>query len=85
MRVQACLSTKKDGESSFLHCVSLVKLEQDCLCVGSSFQRRIHRRGVAVKLVPTCLCAENILKNIFKRGGGAVKPVQACLSARNDG
>ena len=29
--VQACLSGRKDGESSFHHCVGLVKLVQACL------------------------------------------------------
>ena len=74
--VQAFLSARKDGERSFLHCGSPVKLEQPCLCVGSTLQRR---RGGAVKLVPTCLCAGNILKTRFKRGGGAVKHVQAFI------
>ena len=80
--VQAFLSARKDGERSFLHCGSPVKLEQACLCVGSTLQRR---RGGAVKLVPTCLCAGNILKSRFKRGGGAVKHVQAFISSRKDG
>ena len=56
--VLACLSVRKDGESSFLHCGSPVKLEQACLCVGSTLQRRLHRLGRAVKLVQTYLCAE---------------------------
>ena len=29
--IQACLSARKDGESSFHHCVGLVKLVQACL------------------------------------------------------
>ena len=29
--VQACLSGRKDGESSFDHCVGLVNLVQACL------------------------------------------------------
>ena len=32
--VQACLSARKDGESSFHHCVGLVKLVQGCLGPG---------------------------------------------------
>ena len=47
--VQACLSARKDGESSFLHCGGPVKLVQNCLCVGNTLQRRFHRRGGAVK------------------------------------
>ena len=31
MHVQACFSARKDGESSFHHCVRLVKLVQACL------------------------------------------------------
>ena len=31
MHVPACLSARKDGESSFHHCVGLVKLLQACL------------------------------------------------------
>ena len=29
--VQVCLRARKDGESSFHHCVGLVKLVQGCL------------------------------------------------------
>ena len=32
--VQACLSARKYGESSFHHCVGLVKLMQGCLRPG---------------------------------------------------
>ena len=32
--VQACLSPRKDGESSFHHCVYLVKLVQGCFGPG---------------------------------------------------
>ena len=46
MNVQASLSARKDGESSFHRSGSPVKLVQACVCVGSTLQRRIHRRGV---------------------------------------
>ena len=53
--VQACLSTSKDGESSFHYCVSPVKLVEACLCAGNTLQRRFNRRGGAVKHVQACL------------------------------
>ena len=31
-QLQACLSARKDRESSFLHCGSPGRLVQDCLC-----------------------------------------------------
>ena len=34
--VQACLSSRKDGESSFHHCGGPVKLVQTCLGMGST-------------------------------------------------
>ena len=42
--VQACLSARKDGESSVHHCGGPVKLVQTCLCAGNTLQRRFHRR-----------------------------------------
>ena len=35
-RVQACLSARKDGESSFHHCGGPVKLVQTCLYAGNT-------------------------------------------------
>ena len=32
--VQACLSTRKELESTFHHCGGLVKLVQACVCAG---------------------------------------------------
>ena len=32
--MQACLSARKDGESSFHHCVGLVMLVQGCFVPG---------------------------------------------------
>ena len=40
--MQACLSARRDGESSFLHCGSPVNLGQGCLCVGSTLQRSYY-------------------------------------------
>ena len=34
--VQACLSVRKELESSFNHCGGLVRLVQDCLCAGKT-------------------------------------------------
>ena len=52
--VQGCLSARRDGQSTFLHCGSPVKLVQTCLCAGNTLQRRFHRRGGAVKHVQAC-------------------------------
>ena len=55
--VQATLSARKDGESSFLQCGSPVKLVQASLCVGSTVQRRFHRREGAARKVQDSLSA----------------------------
>ena len=34
--VEACLSAREDGESSFLRCGGTVRLVQSCLCSGKS-------------------------------------------------
>ena len=77
--VQACLSARKDGESSFLHCGGPVKLVQTCLCVGNTLQRRFHRRGGAVKHVQACLSSRKDGESSFHHCGGPVKLVQTCL------
>ena len=63
--MQACLSARKDVESSFHNCVSPVKLVQACLCAGNTLQRRFNRRRGAVKHVQACLSARNDLEAIF--------------------
>ena len=55
--MQACLSTSEDRVSSFLLCGGVVKLVKTRLCVGSTQQRRFHRRGGAVKHMQACLSA----------------------------
>ena len=42
--VQACLSARKDGESSFHLCGGPVQLVQASLCAGNILQRRFHSR-----------------------------------------
>ena len=34
--MQACLSARKDRESSFHHCGGPVKLVKDCVCAGKT-------------------------------------------------
>ena len=43
--VEACLSARKDGDLSFHHCGSPVKLVQACLCAGNTLICRLHRQG----------------------------------------
>ena len=78
MNVQASLSARKDGESSFHHCGS-----DASLCVGSTLQRRFHCRGVAVKHVQACLSARKDGERSFLHCGIPVKLLQTCLCAVN--
>ena len=64
--VQACLSTSKDGESSFHYCGSTVKLVQACLWAGNTPERRFNRRGGPVKHVQTCLCTSKDGESSFE-------------------
>ena len=80
-RVQACLSARKDVESSFHHCGSPVKLVQGCLYAGNTLQRCFKRRRGAVNHVQACLSARNDLESSFHHFGGPVKLVQACFCA----
>ena len=80
--VHACLSASKDGESSFHHCGSPVKLVQACLCARNTLQRRFNRRGGAVK--QGCSSAREDGEISFHYCGSlVVKLVQACLWAEN--
>ena len=45
--VQACLSARKDGESSFHHCGGLVNLVQACLSGRNDRENSFHHCGVA--------------------------------------
>ena len=81
--VLACLSAKKDGESSFLHCGGPVKLVQTCLCAGNNIQRRFHRRGSAVEHVQASLSASKDQGSSSLLCGSPVKLVQTCLCAEN--
>ena len=40
--VQACLSARKDGESIFHHCESLVKLVQGCSWARNDRESNFH-------------------------------------------
>ena len=64
----------KDGESSFHHCVSPMKLVQVCLCAGNTLQRGFNRRRGVVKHVQARLSARKDLESSFHRCGGPVKP-----------
>ena len=77
--MQACLSARKDVESSFHNCGSPVKLVQACLCAGNTLQRRFNRRRGAVKHVQACLSATKDLESSFHHCGDPVQPVKACL------
>ena len=72
---QACLSSRKDVESSFHHCGSPVKLVQACLCAVNTLQRRFNRRRGAVKQVKACLSARKDRESSFHHCGGPMKPV----------
>ena len=52
--VKACLSARKDLESSFHHCACPVKLAQVCLCAGKVYHCCFICRGSAVKDVQAC-------------------------------
>ena len=52
--VQACLSARKNGESSFHKCGGPVKLEETCLYAGNTLQRRFSRRGGALEHMQAC-------------------------------
>ena len=77
--VQASLSARKDGESSYLLCGSPVKLVQACLCMGSTVQRRFHRRGGAARKVQASSIARNDGESTSLHCGSPVKLEQACL------
>ena len=42
-----------------------MKLEQACLCVGSTIQRRSHRRRGAVEHVQACVSANKDRETVF--------------------
>ena len=79
--VQACLSVRKDGESSFHNCGGPVNLVQAYLCVGNTIQRRFPRRKWTVKNVQASVCSRK--DRSLYHCGSPVKLVQACLYARN--
>ena len=60
--VQACLSARKDLESSFHNCGGPVK---PCLCEKNTLQCHLYRRGRAVKQVKACLSARKDRENSF--------------------
>ena len=76
--MQACVSASKDGESSFHHCGSPVKLVHVCLCAGNILQCGFNRRRGAVKLVQASLSARKDLESSLYHCGG---PVQWCSRA----
>ena len=78
-QVKACLSARKDRESSFHHCGGPVKLVQASLCAENTLQRRFNRREGAVKHVQACLSARKDIESSFHHCGCPVKLVQACL------
>ena len=53
--VEACISARKDRESSFHHCGGSVKLGQACLCARNHRESSFHHCGVSVKLLEDCL------------------------------
>ena len=71
--VQACLSARKDGESSFLHCGGPLQMVQTCSCVGNTLQRRFNRQGGVVKHMQTCLSARKDGESSFLHWGSPVK------------
>ena len=79
--VQACLSARKDVESSFHHFEGPVKLVQACLCAANTLQCRLIRRGGAVK--QACSSASKDGESSFHYCGGPLKLVQAGLCAGN--
>ena len=60
----------KDGESSFHHCGSPMKLVQVCLCAGNTLQRGFNRRRGTVKHVLACLSARKDRESRFQHCGG---------------
>ena len=81
--VQACLSARKDGESSFQHCGGPVSIVQAGLCAANTLQRRLDRRAGVLKNVQVYLCASSDQESSFHSCGGHVKLVQAYLCGEN--
>ena len=79
--VQACLSARKDVESSFHHCGGPVKLVQASLCAENTLQRRFKNRGGAFKHLQSWLSTSKHVESSFHHCGSPVKLVQACLCA----
>ena len=73
------LSANKDGENSFHHCESPVKLMQTCLCAGNTLQRRFNRSVRAVNYVLACLSASKGRGSSSHHCGGPVKLLYTSL------
>ena len=79
--VQACLSARKNRESSFLPCGCPTNLVLAYLCWGKTWKSRFNRRGGSMKYVQACLSARKDRQSSFHHCGRPVKLVQACLCA----
>ena len=75
----ACLSTRKQLEYSFHHCLGSVILLQAGLCAGKTSESRFNLRGGDVKHMQSCLSASKDLESSFHHCGSPVKLVNACL------